>query len=141
MTFRTVSEAKSFGGTQGVYAHDSGVTGTGMTFAVFVPEHVPGTKLPVLWYLSGLTCTHANVMEKGEYRVSLDTLFRILGEFNMSVSEFFEDPAPVAVTGRELQLAREIGRLEPAARREVEAFVAFKRSQQLPELERAKNDD
>lgn len=80
-------------------------------------------------------------MERGKYRVSLDTLFRILGEFNMSVSEFFEDPAPVAVTGRELQLAREIGRLEPAARREVEAFVAFKRSQQLPELERAKNDD
>lgn len=80
-------------------------------------------------------------MERGKYRVSLDTLFRILGEFNMSVSEFFEDPAPVAVTGRELQLAREIGRLEPAARREVEAFVAFKRSQQLPELERAKNDE
>jgi S-formylglutathione hydrolase len=39
-----------------------------MVFAVFVPEHAPGTKLPVLWYLSGLTCTHANVMDKGEYR-------------------------------------------------------------------------
>ena len=39
-----------------------------MTFAVFVPEHAPGAKLPVLWYLSGLTCTHANVMDKGEYR-------------------------------------------------------------------------
>ena len=39
-----------------------------MTFAVYVPEHAPGAKLPVLWYLSGLTCTHANVMEKGEYR-------------------------------------------------------------------------
>jgi S-formylglutathione hydrolase len=39
-----------------------------MTFAVFVPQHAPGQKLPVLWYLSGLTCTHANVMEKGEYR-------------------------------------------------------------------------
>ena len=39
-----------------------------MTFAVFVPEHAPGSKLPVLWYLSGLTCTHANVMDKGEYR-------------------------------------------------------------------------
>lgn len=80
-------------------------------------------------------------MERGKYRVSLDTLFRILGEFNMSVSEFFEDPAPVAVTARELQLAREICRLEPEARREVEAFVAFKRSQQRPDLERAKNDD
>ena len=68
MTIETVSEAKSFGGTQGVYKHRSTATGTEMTFAVFVPEHAPGTKLPVLWYLSGLTCTHANVMEKGEYR-------------------------------------------------------------------------
>jgi S-formylglutathione hydrolase len=39
-----------------------------MTFAVYVPDHAPGTSLPVLFYLSGLTCTHANVMEKGEYR-------------------------------------------------------------------------
>jgi S-formylglutathione hydrolase len=40
-----------------------------MTFSVFVPDHEPGTKLPVIWYLSGLTCTHANVTEKGEFRV------------------------------------------------------------------------
>jgi S-formylglutathione hydrolase len=39
-----------------------------MTFAVFVPAHAPATKLPVLWWLSGLTCTHVNVMDKGEYR-------------------------------------------------------------------------
>jgi len=63
-----VSETKSFGGVQGVYSHQSEQTGTAMTFAVYVPEHVPGAKLPVLWYLSGLACTHANVMEKGEYR-------------------------------------------------------------------------
>jgi len=64
----TVSRNKAFGGTQGVYRHESAETGTPMTFAVYVPDHAPGTKLPVLWYLSGLTCTHANVMEKGEYR-------------------------------------------------------------------------
>ncbi len=63
-----VSTARSFGGTQGVYRHRSSVTGTEMTFAVYVPDHAPGARLPVLWYLSGLTCTHANVMEKGEYR-------------------------------------------------------------------------
>ena len=68
MTIETVSETRAHGGTQGVYRHASTVTGTPMTFAVFVPEHAPGTKLPVLWYLSGLTCTHANVTEKGEYR-------------------------------------------------------------------------
>lgn len=39
-----------------------------MTFSVFVPDHAKGTKLPVVWYLSGLTCTHANVTEKGEFR-------------------------------------------------------------------------
>ncbi len=64
----TVSINRSHGGQQGVYRHLSATTGTEMNFAVFVPEHQPGTKLPVLWYLSGLTCTHANVMEKGEYR-------------------------------------------------------------------------
>ncbi len=68
MSLETVSENKAFGGTQGVYSHDSTATGTSMTFAVFVPEHEAGAKLPVLFYLSGLTCTHANVMEKGEYR-------------------------------------------------------------------------
>jgi S-formylglutathione hydrolase len=66
----TVSENRSHGGVQGVYTHCSAETGTEMTFALFVPDHEPGTKLPVLTYLSGLTCTHANVMEKGEYRAA-----------------------------------------------------------------------
>lgn len=39
-----------------------------MTFAVFVPPQAAGGPCPVLWYLSGLTCTHQNVMDKGEYR-------------------------------------------------------------------------
>ena len=69
MSIETVSESKSFDGIQGVYRHESASTGTPMTFAVYVPEHARGgVKLPVLWWLSGLTCTHANVMEKGEYR-------------------------------------------------------------------------
>ncbi len=66
----TVSTNRSHGGTQGVYSHASGETGTQMTFSVFVPDHEPGAKLPVLWYLSGLTCTHANVTDKGEYRAA-----------------------------------------------------------------------
>ena len=64
----TVSTAVAFGGTQGVYRHRSAATGTDMTFSVFVPPHAPGARLPVVWFLSGLTCTHANVTEKGEYR-------------------------------------------------------------------------
>lgn len=68
MGLEKVSESKAFGGIQGVYRHASTATGTDMTFAVYVPPHDDGAKLPVLWYLSGLTCTHANVMDKGEYR-------------------------------------------------------------------------
>ena len=68
MTMEQVSANLSFGGVQGVYKHASAATGTDMVFSVFVPPHVAGTKLPVVWYLSGLTCTHANVTEKGEYR-------------------------------------------------------------------------
>lgn len=68
MAVEKISETKAFGGIQGVYRHASEATGTDMAFAVYVPPHANGTKLPVLWYLSGLTCTHANVMDKGEYR-------------------------------------------------------------------------
>ncbi|MEQ1509432.1 MAG: S-formylglutathione hydrolase [Sphingopyxis sp.] len=70
MTITTLSTSRSHGGTQGVYSHESRATGTAMTFAVFVPDHAPGARLPALTYLSGLTCTHANVMEKGEYRAA-----------------------------------------------------------------------
>lgn len=63
-----VSANRSFGGVQGVYKHASAATGTDMIFSVYVPPHEAGAKLPVVWYLSGLTCTHANVTEKGEFR-------------------------------------------------------------------------
>jgi S-formylglutathione hydrolase len=66
----TVSTNRAHGGTQGVYRHASTATGTPMTFSVFIPDHAERAKLPVLWYLSGLTCTHANVTEKGEYRAA-----------------------------------------------------------------------
>lgn len=65
-----VSTNRAFGGTQGVYSHSADSTKTDMTFSVFVPDHAPGAKLPVVWYLSGLTCTHANVTEKGEFRAA-----------------------------------------------------------------------
>jgi S-formylglutathione hydrolase len=42
-----------------------------MTFSIFLPPQAEeGRKLPVVWNLSGLTCTHANVTEKGEYRAA-----------------------------------------------------------------------
>src|SRR3954468_9965742 len=69
MTLETLSTARAFGGTQGVYRHPSRETGTDMAFAVYLPPQAEaGAKLPMLCYLSGLTCTHANVMEKGGYQ-------------------------------------------------------------------------
>jgi S-formylglutathione hydrolase len=41
-----------------------------MTFSAYVPPHQDGARLPVVWYLSGLTCTHANVTEKGDFRAA-----------------------------------------------------------------------
>ena len=68
MNLTVKSTNRAFGGVQGVYEHASAATGTPMTFSVFVPDHQEGGRLPVLWYLSGLTCTHANVTDKGEFR-------------------------------------------------------------------------
>jgi len=65
---KILSQNTAFGGMQGVFSHESQITQCEMTFAVFVPPQAITERRPVLWYLSGLTCTHANVMEKGEYR-------------------------------------------------------------------------
>ena len=64
----TISKARSHGGIQGVYRHEAETTRCPMTFAVYLPPQAEAGKVPVLWYLSGLTCTHANVTEKGEFR-------------------------------------------------------------------------
>jgi len=61
---RTVSENAAFGGVQGVYAHASDVCGCEMTFGVYLPPQAKAGRVPVLWYLSGLTCTHENAMVK-----------------------------------------------------------------------------
>ena len=63
---KKLSSSFSFGGIQSVYSHESVVNDCEMTFAVFTPPNIKNP--PVLWYLSGLTCSHLNVMEKGEYR-------------------------------------------------------------------------
>ena len=68
MTLETVALNRSHDGIQGVYKHASRETRTMMTFSVYVPPHQAGARLAVVWYLSGLTCTHANVTEKGEFR-------------------------------------------------------------------------
>src|SRR4028119_858064 len=69
MTLETLSSARSFGGTQLACRHSSRETGTDMTFGIYLPRQAEaGAPLPVLWFLSGLTCTHVNVVEKGQYQ-------------------------------------------------------------------------
>jgi S-formylglutathione hydrolase len=71
MSLEILSENKAHGGRQLVVKHASAATGTDMIFSIFLPPQADeGERLPVVWYLSGLTCTHANVTEKGEYRAA-----------------------------------------------------------------------
>ena len=71
MTVEIVSENKSHGGRQLVVSHQSDATSTEMKFSIYLPPRAErGAKLPVVWYLSGLTCSAMNVTEKGEYRAA-----------------------------------------------------------------------
>ncbi len=75
----------------------------------------------------GIQQSDLSRMEKGEYRVSLDTLFKILAVFDVSISEFFDDVNKESLTPRDVQVMRDLKRLPGSARREVEEFIAFKR--------------
>src|ERR1700732_3599093 len=77
----------------------------------------------------GIQQSDLSRMEQGEYRVSLDTLFRILAEFKMSIGEFFEGVAQESITPRDVQLVQEFNALPRDAQREVEDFIPFKRIQ------------
>ena len=64
MALETVSENRCFDGVQGVYRHSSNACKCDMTFGLFLPRQAASEPVPVLWYLSGLTCTHENAMAK-----------------------------------------------------------------------------
>ena len=64
MTLEIISEQKCFDGVQGVYRHNSIATGTAMRFAVYKPPQAASGRVPVLWFLSGLTCTEENFTVK-----------------------------------------------------------------------------
>ncbi|WP_298259507.1 S-formylglutathione hydrolase [uncultured Litoreibacter sp.] len=61
---KTISENACFGGVQGVYSHHSASCDCDMTFGLFLPAEAKDGPVPVLWFLSGLTCTHENAMVK-----------------------------------------------------------------------------
>lgn len=68
MTVNIVSEQKSFGGTQGVYRHEAEETDCVMEFSVYMPPQAESAAVPVLYYLSGLTCTQENVTTKSGFQ-------------------------------------------------------------------------
>lgn len=77
----------------------------------------------------GIQQSDLSRMEQGEYRVSLDTLFRILAEFKVGIGEFFEDVAKESITPRDVQLVQQFNELSDDVQREVEDFIAFKKAQ------------
>lgn len=77
----------------------------------------------------GIQQSDLSRMEQGEYRVSLDTLFRILAEFKMGMGEFFEEIAQESITPRGVRLVESFNTLPHDAQREVEDFIAFKKAQ------------
>jgi len=71
LSFETVSQSRCFAGTQFVYRHTSQETGTPMRLAAFVPPQAEKGKVPIVWFLSGLTCTEENFTVKaGAQRIA-----------------------------------------------------------------------
>ena len=79
MALDVVSRSRCFDGTQFIYQHQSSETGTMMRFAAFVPPQAQQSPFPVLWYLSGLTCTEENFTVKaGAQRVAAELGFLLI---------------------------------------------------------------
>src|SRR3977135_2350372 len=73
MAITTVSRNKCFGGVQGVYSHEARETACIMRFGVFLPPQAQAHAVPVLYWLSGLTCTEDNLIVKaGAQRVAAE---------------------------------------------------------------------
>lgn len=73
MTTQTISQNKSFGGQQGVYSHESTETGCTMRFGVYLPPAAEQGPVPVLFWLSGLTCTEENfIVKAGAQRMAAE---------------------------------------------------------------------
>ncbi|MBP9143271.1 MAG: helix-turn-helix transcriptional regulator [Thermoanaerobaculia bacterium] len=71
----------------------------------------------------GIQQSDLSRMEKGEYRVSLDTLFKVLAEFRIGVGEFFEDVSRETVSPRDLRLLNDFHALDPTAQEEIEGYI------------------
>ena len=82
---KTQSENKCFEGMQGVYQHWSEACNCDMTFGIFMPSIATSEPVPLVWYLSGLTCTHENAMTKAGAQAAAE-------EFGVAI--VFPDTSP-----------------------------------------------
>ena len=73
----------------------------------------------------GVAQSDLSRMEQGEYKVGLDTLLKILGTFDLSIGEFFEE------SSRSQTMFEKLKSLSPTAQKEVESFIEFKRAQEF----------
>ncbi|MCY1062684.1 S-formylglutathione hydrolase [Nannocystis sp. SCPEA4] len=92
---KTISESRCFGGVQGTYSHASTATGTEMRLSVFVPEEGTRRALPVVVYLSGLSCTEENFTVKaGAQRYAAELgLIVVAPDTSPRGSNVADDPA------------------------------------------------
>ena len=68
---RPISVSRCFGGVQHVYRHAAQTTGCDMRFGIFLPPQATAGRVPVLYWLSGLTCTEENfIVKAGAQRVA-----------------------------------------------------------------------
>ena len=88
----------------------------------------------------GIQQSDLSRMEKGEYRVSLDTLFKILAESNVSIGEFFDDLHRESLSPQEMQMVGDYQSLSQEDRREVRAFIKFKSQQRRRDAAKAAAD-
>ena len=82
---KTQSENRCFEGMQGVYQHWSEACNCDMTFGIFIPSIATSEPVPLVWYLSGLTCTHENAMTKAGAQAAAE-------EFGVAI--VFPDTSP-----------------------------------------------
>lgn len=92
MALTAVSESRCFGGVQGTYTHDSAELGCAMRVAVYMPPHPGGARLPVLYWLSGLTCTEENFTVKAGAQ-------RVASELGLALVVCDTSPRGLAVPG------------------------------------------
>ena len=114
MTLTTVSQNLCFGGVQGVYSHASPETGCTMRFGLFLPPQAKDGLVPVLYWLSGLTCTEENfIVKAGAQRMAAELGLAIVGAGRGHLRELDEERPELAHhLGDHLRLAAEVARIE-----------------------------